>query len=218
MQDNSSQRATRSTSRDKQNEVISKIVCVVVKDGCIVWLSRVMSSTINFPGSGLDSLMEHMFLRCQLMQSITASKTIENLDFAFQGKLLQIMDQHLPVQSSDILWKVVVSSTLPHHHTTHHLVWLKRQSKLLNKLSMEEEEMLKTCYLLMYQITPHTTTGKSPAELLIMGRCLRSCLDLYFPEVEEPVVKAQNKQKRHHQAVAYIIAAGDKVFKSISPK
>ena len=54
-------------------------------------------------------------------------------------------------------------------------------------------------FLFMYCITPHTTTGVPPSELL-MGHRLRSQLDLYFPEVEDTVVKVQNNQKRYHNS------------------
>ena len=57
-----------------------------------------------------------------------------------------------------------------------------------------------------------------------MGRRLRSQLDLYFPEVEETVVKAQNNQKRYHDSSKQlrVFSVRDKVlvknFRSSSPK
>ena len=38
--------------------------------------------------------------------------------------------------------------------------------------------------LLKYRITPHSTTGTTPSELL-MGRKLRSHLDLLFPDLQK---------------------------------
>ena len=47
-------------------------------------------------------------------------------------------------------------------------------------------------YLLMYRTTPHATTNVSPAELL-MGRRLRTKLDLLLPSVTTKVEKSQQK-------------------------
>ena len=52
-------------------------------------------------------------------------------------------------------------------------------------------------FLFQYRITPHTTTGLSPAELL-MGRRLRSHLSLLHPGVEERVKATQEKQRKYH--------------------
>ena len=51
--------------------------------------------------------------------------------------------------------------------------------------------------LFQYRITPHSTTGISPSELLI-GRQLRSRLDFLKPNMEERVVAKQQKQKESH--------------------
>ena len=51
--------------------------------------------------------------------------------------------------------------------------------------------------LFQYCITPHSTTGISPSELLI-GRRLRSRLDFLKPNMEERVVVKQQKQKESH--------------------
>ena len=52
-------------------------------------------------------------------------------------------------------------------------------------------------FLFSYRITPHTTTGVSPAELL-MGRRLRSQLDLVRPNVRARVETKQQAQKKNH--------------------
>ena len=56
-------------------------------------------------------------------------------------------------------------------------------------------------FLFNYRLTPHTTTGVSPAELMF-GRRLRSKLDLLWPadSVSSRVVKKQNIQRRDHVA------------------
>lgn len=54
-------------------------------------------------------------------------------------------------------------------------------------------------FLFKYRITPHTTTGVSPAELLFK-RKLRCRLDLLYPNemVANRVCQSQESQKRHH--------------------
>ena len=52
-------------------------------------------------------------------------------------------------------------------------------------------------FLFQYRITPHTTTGRSPAELL-MGRRPRSHLDLLRPNVTDRVSNKQERQKEGH--------------------
>ena len=52
-------------------------------------------------------------------------------------------------------------------------------------------------FLLSYWITPQSTTGESPAQLL-WGRSLRSHLDLPRPDVATRVHSAQSRQKKQH--------------------
>jgi len=52
-------------------------------------------------------------------------------------------------------------------------------------------------FLLKYRITPHTTTGVPPAELL-MKRRLRTKMDLLYPDVGKRVTQQQEKQKDTH--------------------
>jgi len=68
-------------------------------------------------------------------------------------------------------------------------------------------------FLFAYRRTPQTTTGHSPAELL-MGRNLRSHLDLIHPDVSKRVVLKQHKQKEYHdqRAVGRSFTAGDQVY------
>ena len=49
-------------------------------------------------------------------------------------------------------------------------------------------------FLFQYRITPHTMTGLPPCEML-MGRKLRSRLDLLKPDVQARVISKQAKQK-----------------------
>lgn len=78
-------------------------------------------------------------------------------------------------------------------------------------------------FLFMYRITPHSSTGSSPSELL-MGRRLRNRLDLYFPTAEKKVIQAQERQKKYHDKSKTLrtFCIGDHVliknFRSKKPK
>ena len=58
-------------------------------------------------------------------------------------------------------------------------------------------------FLFQYRITPHSTTGISPAELL-MGRRPRSHLDLMHPRLEPRVLASQARQKAGHDQHARV--------------
>ncbi|XP_056136247.1 uncharacterized protein K02A2.6-like [Lampris incognitus] len=64
-----------------------------------------------------------------------------------------------------------------------------------------------------YRITPHGTTGLSPAELM-MSRRLRSTLDLLTPDVKTKDQQKQMKQKQAHDGHTKLrsLAPGDEVF------
>jgi transposase InsO family protein len=56
-------------------------------------------------------------------------------------------------------------------------------------------------FLFKYRVTPQATTGIAPAELL-MGRRLRTHLDLLYPTLQETVRNQQRKQQEHVNAHA----------------
>ena len=68
-------------------------------------------------------------------------------------------------------------------------------------------------FLFVYRNTPQATTGVTPAELM-MGRRLRSALDLVKPDLEDRVVTKQNQQKLQHDrhAKQRVIQIGDAVY------
>ena len=68
-------------------------------------------------------------------------------------------------------------------------------------------------FLFQYRITPHTMTGIAPAELL-MGRRLRSLLDLLFPTVSQKVESKQLKQREEHDSTKPVctFSIGDLVY------
>ena len=74
-------------------------------------------------------------------------------------------------------------------------------------------------FLFAYRNTPHATTGSTPAELM-MGRRLRSTLDLAKPDLENRVAIKQDQQKQQHDKHARqrAIQVGDTVYaKNLRP-
>lgn len=68
-------------------------------------------------------------------------------------------------------------------------------------------------FLFSYRITPHATTGLSPAELMMLRR-LRSAFDLLMPDVKSKVQQKQLKQKQTHDTNRTVrsFSPGDNVF------
>ena len=68
-------------------------------------------------------------------------------------------------------------------------------------------------FLFKYRITPHTTTGRSPAELLL-GRQPRSRLDLLHPDTGVKVRESQARQSHGHDkhTRARAFQVGDRVY------
>ena len=68
---------------------------------------------------------------------------------------------------------------------------LKAGSKKLTSGCLETK---LSRFLSQYKITPHTTTGQTPAQLL-MGRCLHSHLDQLLSDLTSHVENKQMQQK-----------------------
>ena len=68
-------------------------------------------------------------------------------------------------------------------------------------------------FLLQFRVTPHLTTGRSPAELLF-GRNLRTRLDAIRPDLSRTMEKRQDQQKRQYDSRTKVrmFAVKDKVF------
>lgn len=72
---------------------------------------------------------------------------------------------------------------------------VKLVKSCLRKAAREKtdpDEALQT-FLLMYRCTPHTTTGRTPSELLLK-RTMRTVLDIMKPDAEEIIRNVQRKQ------------------------
>ena len=91
----------------------------------------------------------------------------------------------------------------PYHPASNGLVERAVQTfkNFMTKMKGGSVEVNVSCFLLQYRITPHSTTGVSPAEMLL-GRCLRSRLDLVVPDIRSKVLKKQQTQIINHDKKA----------------
>ena len=157
----------------------------------------------------VDAYSKWMDVR--VMQSITATKTVEELRtiFATHGLPQKVVTDNGPTFTSsefqDFMSKngIKLIHSAPYHPSTNGLAERAVQSFKLGIKRIQsgsiQERLSK--YLFKYRITPHSTTGVSPAELL-MGRRPRSALDLLFPEVSSKVESQQCRQKKAHDSNA----------------
>ena len=148
------------------------------------------------------------WLDVHIMNSITSAKTIERLRmiFATHGLPQKIVTDNGPSFTSEEFRKFVQSNGIkhvtsaPYHPATNGLAERAVQTMKQGLRQMQggsvQEKLSK--FLFKYRITPHTTTGVAPSELL-MGHHLRSRLDLLHPDLSDVVADKQAKQKKSHQ-------------------
>lgn len=89
----------------------------------------------------------------------------------------------------------------PYHPSTNGLVERAVQTfkTAVRKNTSRDIETALSRFLFHYRTTPHSTTGISPAEML-MGRRVRTHLDLLRPNVAKRVQEKQAKQKQGHDS------------------
>lgn len=87
----------------------------------------------------------------------------------------------------------------------------KNAMKKMDNKGPIEEKVLK--FLTRYRATPHTTTGLTPSELLL-GRKIRTHLDLLFPSLYDSVSDSVTRQKINYdnKCTDREINVNDKVF------
>ncbi|KAL5503444.1 hypothetical protein EMCRGX_G010396 [Ephydatia muelleri] len=102
----------------------------------------------------------------------------------------------------------------PYHPATNGLAERAVQTvkDALKKTSGDIDTRLSR-FLFQYRLTPHSSTGQSPAKLLL-GRVPRSHLDFLFPDVADNVKQNQQQQKQNHdqRATERFFVVGDKVY------
>ena len=73
------------------------------------------------------------------------------------------------------------------------VTWTGRENG--TKLTEGAMEVKLARFLFFYRVTPHSTTGMSPAELMF-GQQLRTRFDILLPGLANRVCKKQEKQKK----------------------
>ena len=146
----------------------------------------------------------------------TTAVTIEKLQFTFSSLGLPeilVTDNGPSFSSSEFTDFVKANGiqhikTVPYHPASNGLAERAVQTfkACMKKLSNGLLQDRVNSFLLKYCMTPQTTTGVSPAELL-MGRKLRTHLDLLVPDIGGKVRMRQNLQKHSHD-----LHAKDKQF------
>ena len=105
--------------------------------------------------------------------------------------------------------------TPPYHPASNGLVERAVQTfkEGLKKLTEGSLSTRLARFLFKYRITPHSTMGVSPAELMY-GRRLRSQLDQLHPDLGRKVCQSQDQQKRGHDVRSQVreFKVGDKVY------
>ena len=138
-----------------------------------------------------------------MMNSITSSKTIEKLRIVFANHGLPrkvVTDNGSSFTSQEFRSfmsdnGIVHVTTAPYHPSSNGLAERAIQT-FMNGIKRThgatiQERLSK--FLFTYRITPQTTTGVAPAQLL-MGCRLRSRMDRLFPDLSQRVEKHQSKQ------------------------
>ncbi len=157
------------------------------------------------------------------MGSTTATATIERLRsiFAQHGIPETIVSDKGPQFTAEEFRKfchqngIHQVSVAPYHPSSNGLaeraVQIFKQG--LKKMSEGSLEDRLSRLLFSYRITPHSTTGRSPAELLL-GRQLRSRLDLLRPDLSRNVEQRQDRQKLNHdrKSSSPIFQEGEEVY------
>ena len=145
------------------------------------------------------------------MSSTTSAKTIEKLHeiFSTHGLPLKIITDNGSAFTSQEFRKFMEQNGIrhitsaPYHPSTNGLTERAVQTfkQAIERLSdlLIQERLSK--FLFTYRLTPHTTTGIAPAELLI-GCRPRTVLDNLHPDVSQKVEHKQAKQKLSHDSNA----------------
>jgi len=147
------------------------------------------------------------WLEVYVMNSATTAATIEKLrdTFARYGLPDVLVSDNATCFTSDEFQQFLKANGIrhaksaPYHPTTNGLAERAVQT-VKQSLKKAKEGSLETKLsrsLFRYRLTPHSTTGVSPSELMF-GRRLRSQLDFVVPSVRSRVTHQQSRQKESH--------------------
>ena len=159
----------------------------------------------------------------QLMTSTTSAKTIEKLRMIFSthGLPLKIVTDNGTAFTSNEFRQFMEQNGIkhvtsaPYHPSSNGLAeravqTFKRAIERMSDLPIQER---LSKFLFIYRLTPHSTTGVAPAELL-MGCRPHSLLDNLHPDISQRVERQQAKQKLCHDSSKPVrtFVVGDTVF------
>ena len=146
-----------------------------------------------------------------IVNSATSTVTIEKLRamFAVHGLPETLVSDNGTVFTSAEFKEFLQRNNIQHIRTApYHPVSNGQAERAVqtfkNGMKRSSKDTLETRvsrFLFHYRITPNTTTGVSPAELL-MGRSLRSHFSMLHPAVEARVASSQRRQKEGHDKKA----------------
>ena len=163
------------------------------------------------------------WIEAQLMTSTTTTATVEQLRIIFSqhGIPETMVSDNGPQFASEEFEQFCRKNGIrhvrvaPYHPSSNGLAERAVQTvkQGLRKMTEGSLQLKLSRFLFSYRITPQSTTGRSPAELL-MQRQLRSCLNLVQPSLSERVLQQQNKQKEDHDkhAQSRFFSEGEEVF------
>ena len=157
------------------------------------------------------------------MQSITSANTIEKLRavFATHGLPRKVVTDNGSSFTSEEFRSFMSENgithvtTAPYHPSSNGLaeraVQTFKRGLIATKGQSLQERLSK--FLFTYRISPHTTTGVAPAQLL-MNRRLRSRFDRLFPDLQQQVQQKQAQQAVQHDNSKPLrsFAVGDSVY------
>ena len=147
------------------------------------------------------------WIEASIVNSATTATTIQKLRtmFATHGLPQAVVSDNGSVFTSSDFEEFMQMNgirhirTAPYHPASNGLAERAVQTlkEGLQKLTSGCLETKLSRFLFQYRITPHTTTGQAPAQLLI-GRCLRSHLDQLLPDLTSHVQNKQQLQKERY--------------------
>lgn len=159
------------------------------------------------------------WIEAHMVPSITTEVTIKTLRqiFSIHGLPEQLVSDNGPAFTSHDFNEFMKrngirqSLTAPYHPRSNGLAERAVQTfkSTIKKLEGPLLERIPR-FLLQYRITPQTTTGQSPAELL-MGRRLRTIFDLMHPDLSKKVHTKQDNNTSSRKPVRFF-KVGDTLF------
>lgn len=163
------------------------------------------------------------WLEVIIVPSITAKSTVEKLRsiFATHGLPETIVSDNGPAFVSEEFQRFVQRNgikhirTAPYHPASNGQVERAVQvfKEGIKRSTAETLETQVSRFLFHYRTTPHTTTVVTPAELL-MGRQLRTHLNLIHPDIAAHVQQKQERQRagQHKRAKERTVTVGEQVY------